>query len=197
MSELSRQQRAAITKRNTTRNALLDAADSVFTDADYSAIKVEHVANHAGVSTATYYTVFPGKSAWGAAVLDRRLSDALDQQAAPGTEQPWSPRARLAGFLSLLGEVSTSLPGITKALVDERTDAQRQYADLLPRFYKEVTHAVMDGQRQDDFSVELPPSALADFVLDSLALAYAVHMDNPDARAMSMSLALAGVQATE
>lgn len=197
MTELTPRQRAAIRKRENTSKALLDAADGVFTDSDYSGITVQHIINNAGVSMTSFYNVFSskGKSAWGAAVLDRRLNRALTERAVPQ-----SPRAQLVGYLSLLDKVSAPLHGITQALVDERTDGRMEYDGLLPEYYYQVVDAiteVKDQQGERDLCADISPSATADFVLDSIALAYAVHMDDPAARARSLSLALSSTLATD
>jgi AcrR family transcriptional regulator len=55
--------RAAKTKRDRTRRALLDAADSTFGSRGWASTRVEDVAQAAGVSAATAYNHFPTKHA--------------------------------------------------------------------------------------------------------------------------------------
>ncbi|ODT98496.1 MAG: hypothetical protein ABS81_27735 [Pseudonocardia sp. SCN 72-86] len=55
--------RAAATKRNRTRRALLDAADAAFTARGWARTRIEDVAATAGVSPATAYNHFPAKHA--------------------------------------------------------------------------------------------------------------------------------------
>jgi AcrR family transcriptional regulator len=55
--------RAAKTKRDRTRRALLDAADSVFGSRGWTNVRMEDVATAAGVSAATAYNHFPSKHA--------------------------------------------------------------------------------------------------------------------------------------
>jgi AcrR family transcriptional regulator len=55
--------RAAQTKRNRTRRALLDAADSTFGSRGWALTRVEDIAAAAGVSAATAYNHFPTKHA--------------------------------------------------------------------------------------------------------------------------------------
>lgn len=183
MTELNFRQRAAITKRNRTRGAFIDATEAVFTDSDYGGIQVEHIANHAGLSVPTFYNTFSNKAAWGAAVLDKRLNEALDKQAATETG---SPRNRVLGHLGLLGEVANPLPGITQAFVDERTTAHTPYSELVPRYYGAVTGRFRDGQEQQVFRDDMEASEMADFALDSLAIAYAVRVDSPATRTMNL-----------
>jgi hypothetical protein len=102
----------------------------------------------------------------------------LDRQA-PADGPPPLPRARLLGRFGLLGGVSAPLPGITKGIVDERAEAQMPYTELLPRYYSEVVAALREGQEDRVFRADAEATEMADFVLDSLALAYAVHRENP------------------
>ena len=197
MPEISPHQRAATTKRNRTRDAFLDAVTTVFTDSDYQGIKVEHVANYACLSIPTFYNTFSSKSAWGAAVLDRHLDEALGRQAAAETGSPRTPRDRVLGHLVLLSEAAQPLAGITKALVDERTESQMQYSELLPRYYSGVTGTFRDGQEQRVFRADIEAAEMADFTLDSLAVAYAVHLDNPASRTTNLpSMILGGLLAS-
>ena len=55
--------RAAQTKRDRTRRALLDAADSIFGSRGWARTRIEDVAAAAGVSAATAYNHFPTKHA--------------------------------------------------------------------------------------------------------------------------------------
>jgi AcrR family transcriptional regulator len=55
--------RAARTKRDRTRRALLDAADSAFGSRGWALTRVEDIAQSAGVSAATAYNHFPTKHA--------------------------------------------------------------------------------------------------------------------------------------
>lgn len=173
---LSRQQKAGETKRNRTLNALLDAAEAEFADAGYAGAVVERAAGISTLSTATFYNYFTGKGALGAAVLDRRLNRALDRE---GGESVEAPRVRLLGHLGLLGDAAVPWPGITRALIDERTgQLARPYTELLPRYYAELTGTLQDGQEQGVFRNDLQASDMAEFALDSLAMAYAVPLDD-------------------
>lgn len=55
--------RAAQTKRDRTRRALLDAADATFSSRGWAATRMEDIAVTAGVSAATAYNHFPSKHA--------------------------------------------------------------------------------------------------------------------------------------
>jgi hypothetical protein len=62
MSELSRQQKAAITKRGNTRSTFLNVAEITFADSNYRGVRVEQITGHANLSTATFYTMFSGEA---------------------------------------------------------------------------------------------------------------------------------------
>jgi AcrR family transcriptional regulator len=176
----SRQQKAAATKRNRTLNAFLDAAETEFANLGYAAAVVERAASNANLSTATFYSYFTGRGALGAAVLDRRLNRALDLESGEPVE---APHARLLGNLGLLGDISAPWPGITRALIDERTgQLARPYSELLPRYYAELTGALRDGQEQEVFRSDLEVHDMAEFALDSLAMAYAVPLGDTRGR---------------
>jgi AcrR family transcriptional regulator len=71
--------RAARTKRDRTRRALLDAADSAFGSRGWARTRVEDIAQSAGVSAATAYNHFPTKHALLAQVYAPIISPLLVQ----------------------------------------------------------------------------------------------------------------------
>jgi AcrR family transcriptional regulator len=71
--------RAARTKRDRTRRALLDAADSAFGSRGWARTRIEDIAQSAGVSAATAYNHFPTKHALLAKVYAPMVSPLLVQ----------------------------------------------------------------------------------------------------------------------
>ena len=71
--------RAARTKRDRTRRALLDAADSAFGSRGWARTRVEDIAQSAGVSAATAYNHFPTKHALHAQVYAPIINPLLVQ----------------------------------------------------------------------------------------------------------------------
>lgn len=189
MPELSRQQKAALTKRSNTRNALVQAAPDVFDGRSYHSIRAEDIFHGSGISSATFYEYFSGKSSWAATILDAQLNKALDQPTAREAEIGRTPRALLLGHFGLLDAVSAPLSGITQALVEERA-AGEPYTELVPRYYGEVTQALRDGQDQQVFRADIDATELADLTLDSLASVYAIHLDERATRAADMAAIL-------
>jgi len=182
MIEPGFRQKAGITKRANTRDVFLGTATGAFSELAYPDITVEDIARRSGKSVPTFYNFFTAKSAWGAAVLDQHLNDALDQQTAIEAETVRTPHAHLLGHFGLLAQVSAPLPGITQALSDEHNGTQRPYSALVPRYYGEVTQALQGGQEQHVFRHDMSVGEMADVAICGLAAAYAIHLGDPMAR---------------
>ncbi|MCP4601252.1 MAG: TetR/AcrR family transcriptional regulator [Proteobacteria bacterium] len=60
------------------RQVILDAAERVFADRGFDAAKVQHIADEAGVSVGTIYSVFGSKSELFSDVLTHRLPELLN-----------------------------------------------------------------------------------------------------------------------
>lgn len=181
------------------QNFFLDTAAAVFTECTYSDIQTDDIVRCSGGTADSFFNVFAGKSEWGVGVIDARINQALEQeQQAPEGETSPAPRTRLLVHLGLLEEVSAQFPGITRAIIDERTVGRKQYGELLPRYYGEVIRALQDGQTRCVFRDDMSAAAIADFTLDRLAMAHAVHLYDPTAKGSRLlSLVLDGYAARE
>jgi len=60
------------------RQVILDAAERVFADRGFDAARIQSIADEAGVSVGTVYSVFGSKSELFSMVMTRRLPDLLD-----------------------------------------------------------------------------------------------------------------------
>ncbi len=60
------------------RQVILDAAERIFADRGFDAAKVQHIADEAGVSVGTIYSVFGSKSELFSVVLTHRLPELLN-----------------------------------------------------------------------------------------------------------------------
>jgi AcrR family transcriptional regulator len=65
-------------RRQAYQKVILDAAERVFADHGFDAAKIQTVADEAGVSVGTIYSVFGSKSELFSTVLTRRLPDLLE-----------------------------------------------------------------------------------------------------------------------
>ena len=90
----------------TARQALLEAALSVFTEHTYAGSIVPMVAERAGVAVGTMYRHFPSKQALGNAVYQRWKGLLLERLAVPGDGM--STRAEFAHMWAVLREFATT-----------------------------------------------------------------------------------------
>jgi TetR/AcrR family transcriptional regulator, repressor of fatR-cypB operon len=92
----------------TTRDALMDAALSVFTEHTYAGSIVPMVAERAGVAVGTMYRHFPSKQALGNAVYQHWKGLLLERLAVPSAGL--STRAEFAHMWTVLREFATTHP---------------------------------------------------------------------------------------
>ena len=91
----------------TTKRALVDVAETLFTDHGYASTSLDAVVAGARVTKGALYHHFSGKQALFEAVFDRVETDAARaiQQALRGHDDPWDKaRAGLRAFLSVVQE---------------------------------------------------------------------------------------------
>ena len=109
--------RAARTKRDRTRRALLDAADSAFGSRGWARTRVEDIAQSAGVSAATAYNHFPTKHALLAQVYAPIINPLLvrpAQDIAARTGRSWKPCPTRSGpFAGCARATASSRPPST------------------------------------------------------------------------------------
>lgn len=103
MSNKTVRKRVRDARKEIYRQAILEAAESVFGEQGYDACKVNDIASRAGVSLATLYAVFGGKFALYAAVHETRLLELMEHTLAAlgGAEDDLLARIR-SGFSSYL-----------------------------------------------------------------------------------------------
>ncbi len=121
--------RAARTKRDRTRRALLDAADSAFGSRGWARTRVEDIAQSAGVSAATAYNHFPTKHALLAQVFapiispllvqaqrdiatDRPVTEALEDQVRALCRLCARNRTLTAAFFAAVSEYTIKVGGL-------------------------------------------------------------------------------------
>src|SRR4029453_16064085 len=97
-----------VDRKVTTREALLEAALSVFTEHTYAGSIVPMVAERAGVAVGTIYRHFPSKQALGNAVYQQWKGLLLDRVRVPVNGM--SARAEFAHMWSVLREFATKHP---------------------------------------------------------------------------------------
>jgi AcrR family transcriptional regulator len=84
------------------RSVILDAAEGVFADHGFESTRVQHIADKAGVSVGTIYSVFGSKSELFSTVLTRRLPDLLDVARRAAIGAPNTLKRLLSGVQAYL-----------------------------------------------------------------------------------------------
>ncbi|OLT22070.1 hypothetical protein BJF78_33430 [Pseudonocardia sp. CNS-139] len=152
--------RAARTKRNRTRAALLNAAGTAFATQSWAATRVEDVAEAAGVSAATAYNHFPTKHALVAAVFaphltglvaqaerdvaaGRPMVEALSEQLSALARLSYRHRGLMAAFTSAVFEYTIRVGGLADP-TDEGDP--RVIAPLLETVLLLVRHGQATGE---------------------------------------------------
>lgn len=175
MSVVSPRARAAQTKRNQSRGALLGVAEQLFEEFPYKHIQYRDISESATVAHQTFYNIFATKSAWAVTVLSARLDEALDLQALCEQGTSLSIDEQLLGKLCLFERVSDDLPGITIGLIEERTRSDTSNHRLLPGFYCEIAEDLEIGTKTGDFRGGTNSPETVNFIIDSLAMACAAQ----------------------
>lgn len=181
--------RAARTKRNRSRAALIDAADAVFAARGWAATRVEDIARTAGVSPATAYNHFPSKHVLIASVFAPHVRTLLAQvdahlaSARPVTEA----LSEQVMALALLSARNRRLMAAFTAAVLEYTirsgTAPRPGDELDPRNVADLPEAlralVERGQATGELRPYPPAYEIAVAVVNLLMLRSINRVDEP------------------
>jgi AcrR family transcriptional regulator len=147
--------RQARTRR--TREAVVEAARSLFVERGYAATTIESISDRSDTPQATVYRLFSSKLGILKAVLD--VSVGGDDEAVPMADRPQvrallsdeDAKKQLAGFAALLREVMARVGPVHRILADAaRSDADA--ASLLA----EIARQRHDGQRRIARSLARP-----------------------------------------
>lgn len=172
--------RAAQTKRDRTRRALLDAADSIFGTRGWARTRMEDVAAAAGVSAATAYNHFPTKHALLGHVYsplvrplivqaerdiaaDRCMVDALKDQVTALCRTTFRNRQLTAAFWSAVSEYTIRVGG-PPAPDDE--DDPRTLAPVPDPLHMLIEH----GQSHGELRPYPPAEELSGLVVNLLMM---------------------------
>ena len=103
----SRQKRVGDVLRSETRNRLLEAAETVFTERGYAGTTVARLAAEAGVSVQTLYLAWGSKRELLRGYMERALAgEQSSPQDAAGRFTDLPPRARLTELAKLVAEIA-------------------------------------------------------------------------------------------
>jgi AcrR family transcriptional regulator len=172
--------RAAQTKRNRTRRALLDAADSTFGSRGWAQTRVEDIAAAAGVSAATAYNHFPTKHAllghvYGPLVrplivqaerdiaAERSMVDALTDQVRALARTSFRYRKLTAAFWSAVQEYTIRVAGPP----DPEDDVDPRTLAPMPESVKML---VEHGQKTGELRAFPPATEISGMIINLLLL---------------------------
>jgi AcrR family transcriptional regulator len=141
------------------RDAILDAAERLFSDRGYAATTTKALGREAGVNAALLYYYFDGKHSLYHAVLERVFTR-LAQQLRGGLEGAASPTEAVAALVGAQVELMSRRPTIPALLVREMIDHQGAHAsDAINRIvagnFRMFCDLIRAGQRTGEFRDDL------------------------------------------
>lgn len=172
--------RAAQTKRDRTRRALLDAADATFGSRGWASTRMEDIAAAAGVSSATAYNHFPTKHALVGHVFGplirplavqaerdaeagRPVVDALTDQVRALSRLSFRNRKLTAAFWSAVQEYTIRVAGLPDS--DDENDPR-----TLAPVPQSVRVLIEHGQRKGELRPFPPAAEVSGMVINLLLL---------------------------
>ncbi|GAY11711.1 TetR/AcrR family transcriptional regulator [Pseudonocardia sp. N23] len=180
--------RAAATKRNRTRRALLDAADAAFTARGWARTRIEDVATTAGVSPATAYNHFPAKHALIAEVYAPLIAPLVATEAARAAngDDDADPATLVVEQIRALARVCVRNRGLTAAYWAAVQDYEVRVAappdpddEQDPRTIAPVAEVLHDlverGQAAGELRADPPAGTLCPILVDVLLARIALH----------------------
>ncbi|MGI5130597.1 TetR/AcrR family transcriptional regulator [Pseudonocardia sp. CA-107938] len=175
--------RAARTKRDRTRRALLDAADSIFGSRGWGRTRMEDIAAAAGVSAATAYNHFPTKHALVGHVFDPVIRPLLVQaqhDIAIGRPAADALKDQVIGLARLSGRYRVLMSAFWAAVEDHTLrvgavpDPEGPDADIDPRLIAPVplpiTLLIEYGQRRGELRTYPAPSEMSATIVNVLLM---------------------------
>lgn len=126
-----------------TRDAILDAASSLFAERGYLSTTVDDIAVAAHVATGTVYTSVGGKQQVLEAVVHRFVEPEPDEAGSPAPEAPDTPSPDVTVRLSS-DEITASVD--TRSVIRETVHANRLATEAFADFYDLIhRNGTMDG----------------------------------------------------
>lgn len=168
-------QRAAATKRERTRKALMSAAIKLV-EHHGTDIRMEQVAQEAGVSVATAYNYFRTIHHLLAELTDALLTDVLLMAWSP-KEPPWEG---IEIFVRELSTIAHLYPGIISSYLSNLNIGFLQLGTLI--------ELINRGMRNGDFNPDLDASAVASYHVLAMLTQVALRPEEPPDRTADFML---------
>jgi AcrR family transcriptional regulator len=148
------------TTDQSTRDAILDAAERLFGRQGFAATTIKQIGAEAGVNTALLYYYFEDKLALYRAALERvfgGLSGGAQQ-----LDPALPPAAQVERFVGYIVQLLATHPQMPRLLVRELIDyeaahAEEAIAQIAANVFKRLCDVIETGQRTGVFRAELDP----------------------------------------
>lgn len=147
------------------RDAILDAAESLFAEQGFNPTTVKQIAVAAGVNVALLYYYFRDKESLYHAVLERVIAGFIGKVVA-AFASPASPADAVATLIRLQARALHEHPTMARLMARELLDhaashAKPQIASLAANLFKRLCETIERGQREGAFRDDLNPRLAA------------------------------------
>ena len=147
------------------KDQILDAAQTLFAAQGFSATTIKQIAQSAGVNGALLYYYFADKERLYHAVLQRLAGRLISRTMMP-LQADAAPPERIRGFVKAQVETFMAIPELPRLFMREMLDhdaahAVEQIAHLAATSFKGLCDTITDGQNQGTFRSDLDPKFAA------------------------------------
>jgi TetR/AcrR family transcriptional regulator len=165
---------------NDSRNAILDAAERLFSVRGFAATTVKQIGAAAGVNSALLYYYFADKETLYREVLGRLLTG-LITSGAKAFDDAQSPEDAIRSLVRVQATVLASSPFVPRLIARELVDndashATQHIAKLAAEVFTRLCEMIREGQRAGIFRSELDPQFAA---ISTIAQVVYFHIARP------------------
>lgn len=158
------------------KNAILDAAEILFADHGFPATTIKHVARTASVNTALLYYYFDDKEALYAAVVER-LVERLVAMGSAALASDDDPERAVRAVIAGQGALLASAPSWIKILARELLDAPHSRVGeparrIASSIFAQLCATIRRGQARGQFRTDLDPRFAAISIVAQQAYFY-------------------------
>jgi TetR/AcrR family transcriptional regulator len=146
------------------RQAILDAAESLFARTGYAAASIKQIAAAAGVNSALLYYYFADKDALYRAVLER-VAQTLNAEGRARIGAAASPEESLRAILRAQARALALRPHLSRLLLRELLEHEDgvdpRFLEILSGGIEAMAHVIESGQRSGRFRSDVAPRPAA------------------------------------
>lgn len=156
-----------------TRDAILDGAEQLFSERGFARTTIKQIGRQAGVNSALLYYYFVDKDQLYRAVLERFVSRLVARTMA-GSTRDGGPVARLRAFVAAQADALAANPHFPRLLVRELVDfdaahAVEQIQLLAATSFRRLCGLIEEGQRAGVFRRDVDPRFAAISTISQVA----------------------------